>query len=247
MPSRKAWARSRFVEEVRHADRLRAHRAGQRENPPGSATRSANSTSPSASPSPARQVPGIKDRDADTAVEMMAGQTLAIAGLVQTVSRRKTRAALDQRSARIWARRSAMSKRPQRSRTADPGHAGVGRGDGRQRSAAVRAGHGDHQPERLGIVHERPSGSAELLSERRRVSGCRHAGRARRTAAGWHDARPGRADLPPRSQPIATGQSAPGIQRGRILPQAELDAASGAGSHNAPPGLVGPVGYDVVK
>ena len=45
-------------------------------------------------------VPGIKVRKADTGVELMAGQTLAIAGLVaKSLGVREQRPALDQRSA----------------------------------------------------------------------------------------------------------------------------------------------------
>ena len=40
-------------------------------------------------------------------------------------------------------------------------------GDGRLRSAAVRAGHANHQPQRLGTVHERTPGSAQVLPDRR--------------------------------------------------------------------------------
>ena len=74
-----------IVEEVRHAARLRAHRVGQRENPPGRATRDQRTDSTHSLTINGTQCRALQDREAETGVEMQAGQTLAIAGLVQTV------------------------------------------------------------------------------------------------------------------------------------------------------------------
>ena len=129
------------VEEIRHPGRLRAHRAGQRQDPPGSPPASQRDR-PRQSTRRRHDVPALRTRTADTGVELKAGQTLAIAGLVQTASRPRTAAcpgsAKCPTSARSFRR---VEEKQQRSRTVDPGHAGIGRGDGRQRSAAVRPGH----------------------------------------------------------------------------------------------------------
>ncbi len=75
--------------------------SGQRQDPTSkSGHGSVSSTIRGASRCNGTTVPGIKSRNVDTGVEMMAGQTLAIAGLVQKrKGGRDTRAALDQRSA----------------------------------------------------------------------------------------------------------------------------------------------------
>ncbi len=57
-------------------------------------------------------VPGFAERFADTAVELMAGQTIAIAGLLQIrLESENQRPALDQRGALSWARHSARCRK----------------------------------------------------------------------------------------------------------------------------------------
>ena len=117
-----------------------------------------------------------RSREADTGVEMMAGQTLAIAGLVQTrVEAENCGLPWISEVPYLGAAFRKVHENDQRGRTADPGHAGTGRGDGRQRSAAVRAGHADHQPQRLGTVHEGAPRSAQVLPGNGDGNGdCRH-------------------------------------------------------------------------
>ncbi len=154
-----------LLEEVRHADRLRADRAGQRENPPGSPAPHQRTRSTQSLQHQRHSGPGHQGPRGRHGVEMQAGQTLAIAGLVQTVIEAENNGtALDQRTALSRGGVPQRERDQERGRVADPGHAGIGRSHGRLRSAAVRAGHADHQPQRLGTVHEGAPGSAQLLS-----------------------------------------------------------------------------------
>ena len=151
-------------------------------------------------PQPTPAIPAAQSRiaTAKTPCELEAGQTLAIAGLVQTVSRPRTGACPGSARCRTWERRSARQRETERDRVADHGHAGVGRGDGRQRSAALWPRHANHQPQRLGVVHEGSSRSAQLLPQRRQRRVRPRRRRSRRPAPGRHDARPaGRADSSP--------------------------------------------------
>ena len=72
------------------------------------------------------------------------------------------RAALDQRRPLFRSGVSLGPRADERGRTADSRYARVGRSDGRVRRAALRAGHADRKPERLGIVYEGAPRSAEV-------------------------------------------------------------------------------------
>ena len=86
-------------------------------------------------------VPGLKNRMVETGVEMMAGQTLAIAGLLQTRDEAQNQGpALAERLA---VHRRAVPQRqphPQRGRIADPGDARADRGGRCRQGAAGRTG-----------------------------------------------------------------------------------------------------------
>ena len=72
------------VQELRHAGRLRSDRAGQRRHPPGSSAVGERDRPGRSQFFNGYYVPGLRERWVDTAVEMKAGQTLALAGLLQT-------------------------------------------------------------------------------------------------------------------------------------------------------------------
>ena len=156
-------------------------------------------------------IPGLNVREVDTSVEMKAGQTLAIAGLVQNRMEYSNSGIpylsdLPYFGALFAAK---VSEEKQRNRTGRDGHSRTGRADGCLRRARVRAGHGEPRTERLRTVLEGKCGTSllrSLLGQRLPVG--------RRTQWGGQRRARSRSD-PGRQWPAvrSVGQRQIGIQR----------------------------------
>ena len=241
-------------------------------------------------------VPALKVREANTGVEMRAGQTLALAGLVQT-QRQYTKRAVPW-VGELALRRGAVSQhegRRRRSRATADGYSATGRSHGSVRSAARRARPLDLVPQRLADVSERAHRSAALPGRRRLPPGAvqRHdlricppdgwrigaTARAGCSAAGgshripWADAAPvgqapeaarpachaadhGRRSAPTPERPAMTVDPPSTAGNGDLVidnrsvsykpkNRAARNDAATAKKAQSPPGIIGPVGYDL--
>ena len=100
-------------------------------------------------------IPGFRTRECDTGVEMNAGQTMALAGLLQTDVNQQVQGIpylMDIPYLGLAFRRS--TRNAGRNGTADYGSPGTGRSDELRTSAAGRAGHGHHVARRLRLLLE---------------------------------------------------------------------------------------------
>ena len=171
-------------------------------------------------------IPALKTREVETGVELRAGQTLAIAGLIEQHSRgHQPRSAVDQRHPLPGRALSLGQPSDQRGRAARARHAGDRRRHGARPGAGLPARHGDDQPQRLGTVLQGPFGSSQLLPGRR--------GRVPRLPASGGECGSQSGRRP--DQPAESAESVSAANQMAMNPQP------------AEPGFIGPIGYDVLK
>ena len=112
-------------------------------------------------------IPSLTTREAETGVELRAGQTLAIAGLIEhRVEATQPRSAVDQRNPLPGRALSLGQPSDQRDRADRARHAGDRRRHGARPGAGLPARHGDDRSQRLGTVLQRSFGSSQLLPGR---------------------------------------------------------------------------------
>ena len=101
-------------------------------------------------------IPALTTREVETGVELRAGQTLAIAGLIQQHRRgQQPRFAVDQRDPLPGRALSLGQPSDQRDRAARARHAGDRRRHGARPGADLHARHADDRSQRLGTVLQR--------------------------------------------------------------------------------------------